>query len=90
MNYFKILAYDEFVLYSRVTSIDSLHVDSSISSPDPNRPVQTIKNTNHIRNVVALAIDYANKRFFFSDIFFKAIKQASLDGSNITTIVHGN
>ena len=52
-------------------------------------PIQAIKNANQVRNVVALAIDYANKRLFFSDIFFKAIKQASFNGSNISTLVHG-
>jgi hypothetical protein len=52
----------------------------------PNLPVQLIKN---VKNVVALAIDYENKRLFFSDIFYKAIKQSNFDGSNIVSLVLG-
>ena len=51
--------------------------------------MQLIKNSFHVKNVVALAIDYENKRLFFSDIFYKAIKQSNFDGTNISSIVTG-
>jgi hypothetical protein len=43
----------------------------------------------NVKNVVALAIDYENKRLFFSDIFYKSIKQSNFDGANILTLALG-
>ena len=78
--------YDEFIFYSRVSSIDSLHINASPIISSQNSPVQLIRN---VKNVVALAIDYENKRLFFSDIFYKSIKQSNFDGTNILTLVLG-
>ena len=71
--------HDTFLFYSKVTEIDSLHM-----SEDVNRPKPPIKNPAHTRNVIGLAVDYPNKRVFFSDIQLSNIQAATFDKDKFT------
>lgn len=76
-------AHDEFIFYSKISSIESFQ-GKKISL---NNPTQSFKDSNNLKHVVALAIDYLNKRLFYSDIYYKSIKEATFDGKSVKTLI---
>ncbi|KAK3082885.1 hypothetical protein FSP39_007983 [Pinctada imbricata] len=74
--------HDSFLFYSKVTSIESLHMHEDMNPPKP-----PIDGASRIRNVIGLAVDYPNKRVFFSDIQQGNIQVVDFDGKNIQLVV---
>ncbi|KAK9892226.1 hypothetical protein WA026_019028 [Henosepilachna vigintioctopunctata] len=77
--------FDSFIMYSRVMSIDSVHVtdDENIH----NSPHQTIKNNTHLRNAIGLAFAYKYHRLFYSDIQKGSINTVFFNGSDHKILV---
>lgn len=77
--------HDSYLLFSKVTAIQSLHMTGN-----RNKPTEEIQSKTQIRNVIAIAADYKQQRVFFSDIQQSNIQSVWINGSsfsNITTVV---
>lgn len=77
--------HDSYLLFSKVTAIQSLHMTGN-----RNKPAEEIQSKTQIRNVIAIAADYKQQRVFFSDIQQSNIQSVWINGSsfsNITTVV---
>lgn len=76
--------YDAFVMFSRVTEIDSIHLDdeNNLNSPYP-----SITNKDLMKNVIGLAFDYTQKRIIYSDIQRGRINWCFFNGTNHQTLV---
>lgn len=81
--------YDEFLLYSNIRSIESLHLDvmeqggggdSTAAETRIDTPVQSIRHEQRLRNAIALGYDYANRTLFYSDISSHSINAVPFDG----------
>ncbi|XP_071101709.1 prolow-density lipoprotein receptor-related protein 1-like isoform X1 [Haliotis cracherodii] len=86
--------YTEFLLFSEVTSLQSIHMKdkpdpNAILKPDPNPPIKPIHNATYMKNVIGLAMDHASQRIFYSDIQRGDIQSVSYNGSDITVLVEG-
>jgi hypothetical protein len=73
--------HDSYLLFSKVTSIQSLHMTGN-----KNKPTAEIENKTLIRNVIALAADYKESRVFFSDIQQSNIQSVRMNGSSFSDI----
>ncbi|XP_063833944.1 prolow-density lipoprotein receptor-related protein 1-like [Ostrinia nubilalis] len=71
--------YKSFIMYSRVTKIDSIHLTDE---RDLNSPYPPIQDKELMRNAIALAYSYNASRVFYSDIQRGAIHSARFDGSD--------
>ena len=80
---FLIAEHDVFLLYSSVTSIESLHLLGGGNANTPKAPIQNDK----MRNVIGMALDYENKQIFYSDIMRGSIYSVDFQGQNLTLIV---
>ena len=71
--------YDAFLMYSRVSRIESLHMfnDSKL-----NPPVRPITNNNLMKNVIGLAYNHREKTLYYSDIQKGSIHSVHYNGSN--------
>ena len=78
--------YDGFILYSKVTGMESINLRDG---NNPNAPYEPFQNQTHLRNVIGLSFDYNSKRIFFSDIQRGDIQFVHFDKTNYTTIVEG-
>lgn len=76
--------YDNFLVYSLVTSIDSIHMTEP---ENVNGPLKTIRQPKMMRNVIALSYDYERSRIFFSDLSFSTINMVHFNGTNQTVVV---
>ncbi|XP_048772894.2 low-density lipoprotein receptor-related protein 1-like isoform X3 [Ostrea edulis] len=76
------LDHDSYLLFSKVTSIQSLHMTGN-----KNKPTGEIVNKTLIKNVIALAADYKQRRIFFSDIQQSNIQSVWMNGSTFSDIV---
>ncbi|VDI33223.1 low-density lipoprotein receptor-related protein 1 (alpha-2-macroglobulin receptor) [Mytilus galloprovincialis] len=74
--------HEAFLLYSKVTSIESTHMDGGIQ-----RPLWKIENENHMKNVIGMTVDVVNKRLFFSDIQRGDIQYVYFNGTEFTVVV---
>lgn len=77
--------YDMFLIYSRVTSIDSIHMTDH---QNMNGPVPRIRHPTLLRNTIALSQDYERHRIFYSDIQSSSINMVFFNGTNHTIIVN--
>ncbi|XP_068625234.1 prolow-density lipoprotein receptor-related protein 1 [Battus philenor] len=72
------LPHKAFIMYSRVTKIDSIHLDNDT---DLNSPYPPIEDKELMRNVIALAYEYDDSRLFYSDIQRGCINTVHFNGS---------
>ncbi|XP_052236453.1 prolow-density lipoprotein receptor-related protein 1-like isoform X3 [Dreissena polymorpha] len=78
--------YQEFIMFSKVTGIESVHLTDADNKNQPRLP---IFDDTQLRNVIGLTFDYEDKRIFFSDIQRGDLQTAFFDGSGKRTIVEG-
>lgn len=76
--------YETYLIYSRVTSIDSIHLTNHLNM---NGPIPKIEHSNLLKNAIGVGFDYARKRIFYSDIHWSAINLVFFNGTNHTTIL---
>lgn len=80
----KCVDYDSFIMFSRVTRIDSIHMsDASVLNP----PYASITNKEYMRNAIGLSFDYKRSRLFYSDIQRGSINTVYFNGTNHSVIV---
>lgn len=79
------IPYDEFLVYSRVTSIESIHVTNHLNM---NGPIAKIQNSKLLRNTIGLGYNYIRRRIFYSDVHSSSINWVYFNGSNHQTIVN--
>lgn len=72
-------AYASFLMYSRVTKIDSIHMSDEKNLNSPYPPIQS---QELMRNAISLAYEYGARRLFYSDIQRGAINSVRFDGSD--------
>lgn len=77
--------YDEFLIYSRVTSIESIHLTNHLNI---NGPIKKIQNNTLLKNTIGLSYDYARSRIFYSDIHSGSINCVFFNGSDHAIIVN--
>ncbi|XP_060065626.1 low-density lipoprotein receptor-related protein 1-like [Ylistrum balloti] len=77
--------HDSFLLFSKVTDIVSISLDEN----NPNLPMKTITNSDHLRNVIGIATDYKSKRIFFSDIQRGDIQYVHFNSTDFYIVVEG-
>lgn len=77
--------YDEFLIYSRVTSIESIHLTNHSNM---NGPIQKIQNSTMLKNTIGLSYDYARSRIFYSDIHSSSINWVFFNGTDHAVIVN--
>ncbi|KAK7083495.1 Low-density lipoprotein receptor-related protein 1B, partial [Halocaridina rubra] len=75
--------YDAFLLFSSITSIDSLHM---FDDNNPNTPLKKI-TSDLMKNAISLTVDFSNKRIFYSDIQRGSINSVYFNGSNHALLV---
>lgn len=81
--------YDGYLLYSERTILKSIHLSDENNL---NAPIKPFEDSEHMKNVIALAFDYrygskGSNRIFYSDIHFGNIQQINDDGTGRRTIV---
>lgn len=77
--------YSTFLIFSRVSSIESVHLTDH---KNMNGPIAKIQNSTYLKNTIALAYDYGNSIIFYSDIHFGTINSVYFNGSRHTQIVN--
>ncbi|XP_047540379.1 prolow-density lipoprotein receptor-related protein 1-like [Vanessa atalanta] len=68
-----------FLMYARVSMIDTIHIDGG---KDLNSPYPPIENKTLLRNVIALAYEYDTATVFYSDIQRAALHAVHFNGSD--------
>ncbi|XP_048001348.1 prolow-density lipoprotein receptor-related protein 1 [Leguminivora glycinivorella] len=76
--------YQSFLMYSRVTKIDSIHLQDE---KDLNSPYLPIQNKDLIRIAISLAYWYDEQRLFYSDIQRGAIGSVHFNGTDHKTLL---
>ena len=76
--------YDSFVMFSRVSEVESIHVDDKHVQ---NSPYATISDRKFMRNVIALAFDFARRRLLYSDIQRGSINSMFFNGTDQQVLV---
>lgn len=79
-------AHDGFIMFSKVTQIESIHLDDA---SDKNQPVHPIRNDTFLRNVIGMSFDYDSQMVFYSDIQRGDIQSVFFNGTNIRVVVEG-
>lgn len=77
--------YDMFLIYSRITSIDSIHMTDHTNL---NGPIPRIQNSTLLKNTIGLSYDYARSRIFYSDVHSSTINMVFFNGTDHKTIVN--
>lgn len=77
--------YDEFLIYSCVTSIESIHLTDPMNV---NGPIATISHPKLLRNTIGLSFDYERSRIFYSDIHSSSINSVYFNGTDHRIIVN--
>ncbi|CAB3232339.1 unnamed protein product [Arctia plantaginis] len=72
------MPYESFLLFSRVTEIDSVHLEER----DLNSPYPPIRDKELMRNAISLAYEYAGSRLFYSDIQRGSINTVLFNGTD--------
>lgn len=77
--------FENFVMYSRVISIDSIQMvgDKNLQ----NSPHPTIKNSTMLKNAIGLSFSYKHQRLFYSDIQKGSINAVFFNGTDHRIIV---
>ncbi len=73
-----------FVLYSAVTSIESLHLEPTNSSSPPFPP---LVSETHLQNVIGLAYDYSRRLLYYSDIQSGTINSVHFNGTGFSRLL---
>jgi hypothetical protein len=79
---FNLSDHDVFLLYSKVTSIESTYL-----GVNSNRPLKKIESDTYLKNVIGMTVDFNNKRIFFSDIQRGDIQLVNFDGTDFTVVI---
>jgi hypothetical protein len=79
---FNLSDHDVFLLYSKVTSIESTYL-----GVNSNRPLKKIESDTYLKNVIGMTVDFSNKRIFFSDIQRGDIQLVNFDGTDFTVVI---
>ncbi|KAJ6647666.1 Prolow-density lipoprotein receptor-related protein 1, partial [Pseudolycoriella hygida] len=77
--------YDMFLVYSRITSIESIHMTDHTNL---NAPIPRIQNSSLLKNTIGLSYDFAHSKIFYSDVHSSTINSVFFNGTNHTTIVN--
>ncbi|XP_055591150.1 low-density lipoprotein receptor-related protein 1 [Uranotaenia lowii] len=77
-------SYDNFLIFSRVSSIESIHMTDSTNI---NGPIPEIQNNTFLKNTIALSYDYDNRMIFYSDVELSSINSVTFEGTNHRQIV---
>ncbi|XP_014672262.1 PREDICTED: prolow-density lipoprotein receptor-related protein 1-like [Priapulus caudatus] len=75
--------YDAFIVYSGGDRIESINI---FDAANKNSPWAAIRNETYMKNVIAVAFDFANRRLFYSDITLGNIQSVGFDGTDRTII----
>ncbi|CAG7828356.1 unnamed protein product [Allacma fusca] len=75
--------YDAFIVFSRVSSIETVHVMEDVT---PNSPYPPIQNPDHIRNAIGLAYDFKRHTLFYSDVQLGTINSVMFNNTNYAVI----
>ncbi len=70
--------FDAFVVYSRMTRIDSIHISDATNF---NAPFPSIESKEFIRNVIGLGYDYQRRLIFYSDIQRGSVNSVYFNGT---------
>lgn len=70
--------FDAFIVYSRMTKIDSIHISDASNL---NAPFPSIESKEFIRNVIGLGYDYQRRTIFYSDIQRGSINSVYFNGT---------
>ena len=73
-----------FLLYSRISRLESIHISNASDLNPPIRPIEPKEE-----NIVALAFDYDSKFIFYSDLQKGSINKVNFDGEN-QQVLHSN
>ena len=84
MCFFSPIAHTTFLAFSKVNGIEAVYMSNDT---DPNPPREPIEDPTHMKNVIGLTMDYANQRYFFSDIQMGSIQSVHFNGTGFETIV---
>ena len=76
------IEYEAFILYSKVSSLESIHI-SNASNMNPPYP----KIESNIKNSIGLAYDYSSKTIFYSDLQLGSISKVYFNGSGHEVLV---
>lgn len=79
------IPYDEFLIYSRVVSIESIHLTNNLNM---NSPIAKIQHPKLLRNTIGLSYDYEKQRIFYSDVHSSSINWVYFNGSDHQVIVN--
>lgn len=77
--------FDEFLIYSRVVSIESIHLTNNVNM---NSPISKIQHPKLLRNTIGLSYNYEKKRIFYSDVHSSSINWVYFNGSDHRTLVN--
>ncbi|KAK9679907.1 Low-density lipoprotein receptor repeat class B [Popillia japonica] len=76
--------YKSFVMFSKVVSIDSIHLtDANVK----NSPFPSIRSSIFMKNAIGLSYDYMQRRIFYSDIQKGSLNTVFFNGSGHSIIV---
>nr|XP_018901907.1 PREDICTED: prolow-density lipoprotein receptor-related protein 1 [Bemisia tabaci] len=76
--------YDKFIMYSKITKIESLHMTNP---SNPNVPFPPIENKDFLRNSIGLAHNYRESLLYYSDIQKGSINSVHFNGTDHKIIV---
>lgn len=79
------IPFDEFLIYSRVVSIESIHLTNNLNM---NSPVQKIQHPKLLRNTIGLSYNYDEKRIFYSDVHSSSINWVYFNGTDHQILVN--
>lgn len=77
-------SFDEFLIYSRVVSIESVHLTDN---QNLNSPITKIQHPKLLRNAIGLSYDYDQQRIFYSDVHSSSINWVFFNGSDHRILV---
>ncbi|CAH0551681.1 unnamed protein product [Brassicogethes aeneus] len=78
-------AFESFIMYSKVVSIESIQMISDKNLQ--NSPHPSIKNNTLLKNAIGLSFSYKHQRLFYSDIQKGSINSVFYNGSDHRIIV---
>lgn len=76
--------YSEFLIYSRVVSIESINLTNNLHM---NSPITKIQHPKLLRNTIGLSYDYEKHRIFYSDVHSSSINWVYFNGTDHQAIV---
>lgn len=77
--------FDEFLIYSRVVSIESIHLTNNLNM---NSPILKIQHPKLLRNTIGLSYNYDQRRIFYSDVHSSSINWVYFNGTDHRILVN--